>query len=181
MKRLSPTFLFAAAAAAISVLPGCVSQTARLGLPCPVPGVLVDAESASVFRAGGQGAGDLVYKTTLSSAAVGCDYDTKRRVHTSVSFNMNVERGPAGAAGKINVPYFVAVTRGSAILARESFTRTVELTADPVTKARESIDHITIPLAKGLTGGSYNIVVGLAVSQDQVRYNRTKAIEIPKR
>lgn len=167
------------AAAALAALAGCVHTEDR-NQPCPVGGILGDAETASAFN-GAAAPANLIQRTTLTNVSISCSYDsaqkdgTHKRLDAALSFDIVVERGPAARPGSVTVPYFVAVSRNTkAILARESFSRTFDLAREPRASARERIDRVRIPLAPKTTGASYEVIVGLAVTPEQLAQNRAR-------
>jgi hypothetical protein len=156
----------------VGLLSGCVSDPTK---PCPVSGVLGEAEQMTVFQGGGRQPADIGHKVTVSNVKLDCTYRGKKAVDSSISFDITIERGPAAQAGAVTVPYFVAVSRGGkAILAREAFTRTVDIGSRPRETARERVAHIRIPFAEGTLGASYEVVVGLGLTPEQLSYNRER-------
>jgi hypothetical protein len=156
----------------VGLLSGCANNPAQ---PCPVSGVLGEAEQMTVFPGGGRQAVDIGYKVTLSGVKINCEYRGKKAVDSGISFDITIERGPAARAGAVTVPYFVAVSRGGkAILAREAFTRTVDIGSGPKVTAKERVAQIRIPFAEGTLGPTYEVIVGLVLTPEQLGYNRER-------
>ncbi|HXZ69076.1 MAG TPA: hypothetical protein VEH07_10835 [Alphaproteobacteria bacterium] len=149
--------------------------------PCPTFGILGDAEQATAFIGAGHDLTNVAYRATLSGASLKCDYSSKKRRNTTsrtvdgeLSVSLSVERGPALADTQITVPYFVAVTRGKKyVLAREEFSQTFNLAGGTRVGSLEEIP-VSIPLAKDLNGDSYEVVVGIELTPDQLAYNRAQ-------
>jgi hypothetical protein len=156
----------------VGLLSGCASNPAK---PCPVSGVLGEAEQMTVFQDSGRQPADIGYKVTVSNLKLDCAYRGTKAVDSGISFDITIERGPAARPGAVTVPYFVAVSRGGkAILAREAFTRTVDVGSRPTETAREHVAQIRIPFAEGTLGPSYEVIVGLVLTPEQLSYNRER-------
>ncbi|MFZ1991779.1 MAG: hypothetical protein WAW96_18640 [Alphaproteobacteria bacterium] len=149
--------------------------------PCPTFGILGDAEQATSFNGAGRDLTNVAYRATLSAASLKCSYSkrerrgqTSRTVNADLSVNLSVERGPALSDTQITVPYFVAITRGKKyVLAREEFSQTLNLAAGTRVASQEEVP-LSIPLAKNLSGDSYEVVVGIKLTPDQLAYNRAQ-------
>ena len=96
-------------------------------------------------------------------------------VSATMTFDMIVQAGPAMTDERITVPYFVAITRAKTfILARQAFTTTIKVAAGQQTTQKIEVP-LDIPLAKDMTGASYGVIAGLALTPDQLAYNRQQA------
>lgn len=163
-----------------ALLTGCASDPDRQG-PCPIVGILKEAEAVTAFAPGaGQGAGAVMHRVELRNVAVECTYRNKgednERVVSELTFDIAAQGGPQLRQSQIDVPYFVAVTRdGRSVLARTEYTSRLEgVGAQPIAES-ERIRAVTIPIAEGLTGASYEVIVGLVLTPEQVAYNRAQA------
>lgn len=165
---------------ALGALAAC-SYRNPITQPCPSFGILGDAEQATAFNGTGHDLTNVAYRATLSGASLKCDYSSKKRrnrtertVDGTLSVDLSVERGPALATTQVTVPYFIAVTRGKKyVLARQEFSETFNLSAGTRVAAQEEIP-VSIPLAKDLNGDSYEVVVGIILTPDQLAYNRAQ-------
>jgi len=93
-------------------------------------------------------------------------------VNATFKVSINVSPGPAFNDAPVTVPYFVAIARGGKfILAREEFTETIRPGRHASVTERKEIP-VSIPLAKDMTGASYQVIVGLVLTPDQLAYNR---------
>lgn len=158
---------------ALASLVGCVHDPRG---PCPISGILSDAETMTAFAGGGHSPADAAAKVTLSNIRLTCTNNpTRQRLDASVSFTVALERGPAGKSAPVTVPYFVAVSRGGkVILAREAYNHTFGSGSGATASARETIERVRIPLADKTTGASYEVVVGLILTPDQLAFNRAR-------
>ena len=172
-----------AAAIAILVLGavGACGYRNPITEPCPSFGILGDAEQVTSFNGAGHDLSNVAYRATLSAATLKCDYSKKERrgktsraVNGELSVNLSVERGPALSDTQVTVPYFVAITRGRKyVLARQEFSQSFNLSAGTRVASQEAIP-VTIPLAKDLNGDSYEVVIGIILTPDQLAYNRAQ-------
>jgi hypothetical protein len=169
VKALAPVALVALAA-----LSAC-STPSNPSYPCPVAGVLGDAETLTDFR-GGQDPTNLVRHATISDVSLTCGYNIKKRiVNSKLAFTITLDKGPAEQAGSVTIPYFVAISRGGKyVLARKAFTRTLSYGDASRVSERETVPDIHIPLAEGLQGNSYQVIVGLELTPAELGYNRAR-------
>jgi hypothetical protein len=150
--------------------------------PCPTFGILGDAEQATSFSGAGRDLTNVAYRATLSGAAIKCDYAQKKSRRGTVSqtvkgtltVNLSVERGPALSNTEVTVPYFVAITRGKKyVLARQEFSQSFSLAGGTRVGSQEEVP-VSIPIAKDMSGASYEVVVGIILTADQLAYNRAQ-------
>jgi hypothetical protein len=171
--------LAAPALLALAALTSCVSDP--INQPCPSFGILTDAEQATAFSGTGHDLSQVAYRVSLSDTSLKCGYSEKKRrervtqtVNGTLKVSLSVERGPALTNTEITVPYFVAVTRGKKyVLARQEFSQSFSLASGARVSAEEEVP-VSIPIAKDLTGGSYEVVVGIILTSDQLAYNRAQ-------
>jgi hypothetical protein len=188
-----PRFDAALALGALLALCACATQGNVLK-PCPSYGILHDAETLSAFAPGGQDAASLAYRVTLTSTSLKCKYhgykgagpgredDSARRrprnhgrVSGSLSFDIVIESGPSVSDSEVSVPYFVAITRGKKfILGREEFAERMRVVSGRVSREQVEVP-VNIPLAADTTGASYEVIVGLALTPEQLAYNRRQS------
>ncbi|MFO1187165.1 MAG: hypothetical protein U1E87_06760 [Alphaproteobacteria bacterium] len=158
---------------AVAVLGACATRNSD-DEPCPVSGVLGEAETRTTLASGSAQVSDIVQRVTVSGAKLSCSYRGKKGLVSSISFDITVENGPTAAAGSADVPYFVAVSRGKSILARQTFARRIDMGKKARETVRERVGMIKIPFAEGTTGASYTVVVGLVLTPEELAYNRER-------
>lgn len=148
---------------------GCTSDPIKY--PCPTFGVLKDAGTMTAFAGTGQDITDVTYRVSLLDPSLKCDYDGNKRVNATLRANLHIERGPAFANTAVDVPYFVAVTRGKKfVLARQEFAQSFTLSGAQLNGETEV--PVEIPLAQNLNGAAYEVIIGLALTPQQLAYNR---------
>lgn len=175
MQKFKASFLVSCAVLALS---GCNTNSRNLG-PCPITGILKEAETMTVFAPGrAQDKSAIQHRVAIGNIGVECVYRNKdeknARVLAQISFDITAQAGPALSADAVDVPYFVAITRDDrSILARTEYVLRLEgLSSNGRATGRENIRSIVIPLADKLTGASYEVVVGLALTPEQAAFNR---------
>ncbi len=132
------------------------------------------------FRPGpGRDPTDVVLEVEIAGIGTGCDFSSRNTVVTvSTNIGITATRGPASqgeAVGSVN--YFIAVLdRQQTILQKRVFDASIKL---PVGTRRGGVADQTvqtIPL-DGRRSGEYEILVGLQLTEEQLRYNRLGAAQ----
>jgi hypothetical protein len=158
--------------AATVVLAGCSSSGPPK--PCPRVGVLDEAQRVVRFAPGpGRDLTDVRFEAEIGVRAGSCAYTNKdRKVEVDIMVEIQAVRAPnAGRSGEFE--YFVAVTdRSQRILERQSFTLAIPFEADRRSAgALEEVSQV-IPLKPGQFGSEFEIIVGFALSPEELSYNR---------
>ena len=151
--------------------------------PCPNAFVLDDAARLVDFR--GEPALDAVaFSAEVRDVRTACRYAEDRPIRATVEVDLAVGRGPAADGETFPLTYFVAVTRTNRdLIAKREFTVPVTFRGDSaVVSFTEEVDEITIPRAGDQTSGTnFEIAVGLAVTREQLLYNRSgRSLKFPE-
>ena len=157
------------------LLSGCGALMDEPPGPCPVATQVNDASRLTRFKAGSGDLSDVLFEVGIDNVAYDCEYDGEEAIDMVVTITMVANEGPANPEDSATFDYFVAVaTTDRQILAREDFTVTVpfegNLTRVKITETVES----RIPLPPNTTGANYRVFVGLAVTEAELQYNRTR-------
>jgi hypothetical protein len=157
--------------AACSALPGAVPQG-----PCPRVSILSDASSVTQFKSGlAQDLIDIEYEAEIVQVAPKCSYDRDGRITTVTTLSLIATRGPAAHSHDANFIFFVAVIdQNQRVLARERFESMLQFARSQRRAGVEEEIEGVIPLAAGLSGANYEILVGFELSQEQLDFNRTR-------
>lgn len=175
MRRLAQ---LAAVAVLAAALPSCSSLNpfAKKELrPCPRLSVLRDASRITEYRPGkGRDLLDVRYTAHIDDVKATCKYD-EQTLRMTVAIDLVFTRGPAAEGSKMHAPYFVAITHGDGeILAKRIFDSDIDF---PKRRrragVREEVDE-TIPLLPDETGAAYEVVIGMQVSEEQLKRNRSQ-------
>jgi len=86
-------------------------------LICPVPAILADTQSVTVFRPGTTpDLANELYTVSIVNSTNDCTYNTREGlVRASLELTFRAKRTPTRDAATYSVPYFVAVNEGPKI------------------------------------------------------------------
>ena len=143
---------------------------------CPQVGILEDGADLTRFRAGGSDLTDMVVDgriTGLSNAK--CSLDDLTHLRTVLSVDLEVARGPAATSRQAPVTYFVAVSKGDAILDKKDYTLNVAFPSntDRLRLTGQQID-LVLPVANVNAGSAYRITIGFQLTPAQLAFNRRR-------
>jgi hypothetical protein len=156
----------------LAALAGCSSSGPPK--PCPRVGVLDEAQRLVRFAPGpGRDLTDVRFEAEIGVRAGSCEYTKKdSRLEVEMAVEIQAVRAPnAGRRGEFE--YFVAITdRSQRILERQSFTAVIPFEADR--RSGGALEELiqTIPLKPSQLGNEFEIIVGFALSPDELAYNR---------
>ncbi|MDG2244430.1 MAG: hypothetical protein P8L66_13175 [Rhodospirillaceae bacterium] len=166
--------LFAAVVAVLAVS-GCALEPVP---PCPQ--IRIDSNTASLtkFEPGeGRDISDVEYQAEIVSFKGACKFD-EDGVEAVMDVDMIISGGPAVQPGDIEFYYFVAIPRffpdpaGKSIFTRQHKLRSGGARQERIT---ESNVRIFIPLDDRLTAAGYDIYLGFQLTDEQLRYNRSRS------
>jgi len=177
---------FAIVLLALAALGGCSNKIQADPL-CPQTGFIGGTDQMTILAPGTH---EAVGHATINGFTGECKFKDKKSSNLLVSLTLpfTFERGKGGAALKSEqLPYFIAVLGPEEkILQRTAFTTTVSFDDDGI--GRSSEDHVLkIPLPTRADADHYKIIIGFAMTREQVKYNEdhktdaTKPGEIPKK
>lgn len=185
---------------ALAFLSGCVGggkDTA--GVACPETGILQDAGDITVFKDGAdQKLENVVASARLVNYSGGCSYKNGQ-----VRFQLNLDfQAVQGAEGKklkrFDFPYFIAIlSPEEEVLQRQSFSTTVPF--DNKRQGAAAVDasrthavylggagtmmeehHLALPVESRDTVRQHKVVVGFALTPEQLAFNRDDAADKKK-
>ncbi len=119
---------------------------------------------------------DVTFEVEMRDLAYECNYDFDD-AGNSVRVNFNVlfiaRRGPAAEDGRVEVPYFSAVTNASRhILTKRLFTVVLEFEDNDVrSQVVEELTQ-TIPFSAGVYVSEYHSFVGLQLTPEQLEESK---------
>ncbi len=163
---------------ALLLLLGCSTKITI----CPVPAILADTQSVTVFRPGT--APDLaneLYTVSLLNAEGDCTYSQRNNlVHASLELTFRATRNPTNEAASYSVPYFVAVHEGATIYAKHLYT--LRFTFAPgasVATIKQSPDDVEILIGNGKLPWNYQEMAGFQMSAAQIDYIKNRSRYLP--
>ena len=133
---------------------------------------VADAAQLIRFNGNGRDLTDVVFEARLENFTLSCEYDDNV-IEAEMNLQVLAVRGPADRDRVAKFGYFVAIaTRDRQIGAREEFDLEVPFEGNHtrVVAAEELTPRI--PLKAGEDGSNYLIYVGLAVTPEELQYNR---------
>jgi hypothetical protein len=179
--------LCAVALLALTALAASCSNKIQVDPLCPQTGFIGGTDQMTLLAPGTH---EVVGHATINGFSGECKFKDKKSSNLVVSLTLpfTFERGKAGVALKNEqLPYFIAVLGPEEkILQRTAFTTTVSFDDDGI--GRSSEDHVLkIPLATRAEAGHYKVIIGFAMTREQMKYNEdhktdsTKPGETPKK
>jgi hypothetical protein len=167
-----------ASAGALLLLAGCSSKI----LICPVPAILADTQSVTIFRPGTTpDIANELYTVSLINSTNDCTYSTKDGlVHASLDLTFRATRNPTSEAATYSVPYFVAVHEGDKIFAKHLYN--LKFTFAPgasVATITQAPNDIEIKVENGKLPWNYQQMAGFQMTPAQIDYNKTRSRYLP--
>lgn len=140
-------------------------------LVCPASFIAPDTDKLAEFKPGGSTLRDVEYGVQISSINSKCERaDHGMVVNTKIAFRI-VANDPTVRRGTFQ--YFVSVVDGQQnILTKRTYVVPFELDVreHSMNRADELVENL--PLLNTSTGGDYAVVVGLQLTEAQLKFNR---------
>lgn len=170
--RLMPLLATAAA------LSGCDQPGDQFPPPCPVTSILGDAADLTRYRGAGQDITDMVLSGRITGLSGACKRASGGGVVlTTVNIGIDLTRGPAARGRVANAAYFVALTHGETILAKQVYP--IQVTFPPNTdhiRLRGTGDEVQVRVPNtGKEGAAaYRVIVGFELTPQELATNRRR-------
>jgi hypothetical protein len=163
---------------ALLLLMGCSTKI----LICPVPAILADTQSVTIFRSGTTpDLANELYTVSLINAQGDCTYSTRNSlVHASLELTFRATRNPTSEAVTYSVPYFVAIHEGAKIYAKRLYT--LRFTFAPgasVVTIKQSPDDIELQVSNGKLPWNYQQMAGFQMTPAQIDYTKNRSRYLP--
>lgn len=153
---------------------GCASGAAKVTLVCPGAAVLATAAHLTAFRPGGaENVRDLALTALMKPPFGVCTRAGRGMMRVRAQVSLTAARGPGARGRRATIAYFVAVTRGEAILSKTVVP--VGLVFPPgvdqlaVTGRRMVFE---VPLSADGSAAGYQVLAGFQLSPAELAYNR---------
>jgi hypothetical protein len=149
---------------------------------CPVPAILADTQSVTIFRPGTMpDLANELYTVSLINATGDCTYSARDSlVHASLDLTFRATRTPTNEAVTYSVPYFVAIHEGAKIYAKRLYTLKFTFARGAaVATITQSPDNVEIKIANGKLPWNYQEMAGFQMTAAQIEYNKTKSRYVP--
>ena len=159
---------------ALLLLSGCSSAL----LICPVPAILADTQSVTIFRPGTTpDLANELYTVSLVNATGDCTYSTRDGlVHSSMELSFRATRVPTSEAATYSVPYFVAVNEGATIYSKRLYNLKFTFASGAaVATVTQAPDDVQIKVANGKLPWNYQQLAGFQMTAAQIDYNKSRS------
>jgi hypothetical protein len=156
----------------LPLLADCGPPRNQFAPPCPGQAILGDVADYDVHRvAGASDLTDLVLHGRIVGIQGSCqEGDRKNQLAVTANVVVELTRGPAMPGRETDVPVFVAVTDGDAILDKRVYLMHVAFPSnvDRVTLNAGPV-QLALPVTSTKSGAAYTILGGFQLAPDQVR------------
>jgi hypothetical protein len=143
--------------------------------PCPQVGIPADAGDLARYRPTGHDITDLELSARVEGVQGTCKPAEHDRLAAHLAVGFRIARGPAAGGRSFDVPYFVAVTRGEAILDKQVYTLHVEFPANVETVDLQGAPvDLLLPTPPGTLGTAYRVLAGFQLTEAELQQNRRR-------
>jgi hypothetical protein len=176
--RLFRLIPLAASMGALLLVLGCSTQ-----IPiCPVPAILADTQSVTIFSPGTMpDLANELFTVSLINAEGDCTYSTKTNlVHASLVLTFRATRAPTKQSATYSVPYFVVVHENAKIFVKHLYN--LKFTFAPgaaSTTIKQSPDDMELHVSNGKLPWNYQEMAGFQMTAAQIEYNKTRGRYVP--
>ena len=151
-------------------------------LNCPVPAILSDTRSVTIFRPGtSPDLANELYTVALTNATGDCTFSTRNAlVHASLELTFSATRNPTNEAVTYSVPYFIAIHEGATIYAKHLYTLRFTFAAGASTAIiKQSPDDIELQIPNGKLPWNYQQMAGFQMTPEQIDYSKNRNRYLP--
>jgi hypothetical protein len=149
---------------------------------CPVPAILADTQSVTVFRPGtAPDMANELYTVSMIDAQGDCTYSTKDNlVKASLDLTFRATRAPQATAATYSVPYFVAVTENARIYTKRLLYLKFTFARGAATATiNQSPDDLQLHVSNGKLPWNYEELAGFQMTPEQIDYARKRSRYVP--
>jgi hypothetical protein len=167
-----------AALGAILLLMGCSQKI----VVCPVPAVLADTASVTIFRAGTTpDLANELFTVSMTNAEADCVYNNKDAVvRSSMDLTFRAVRAPTSEEASYTVPYFVVVSENAKIFAKRAYNLRINFAAGAATALiTQSPEVPSIHISNGKLPWNYQLLSGFQMNDAQIEYAKKKNRYLP--
>ena len=161
--------------AAAAGLSACGAPASQFPPVCPTSGILTDAADLTQFRGTGTDITDMVVDGRITGLGGKCSLDDAKHLRTTLTVNLDLNRGPASANRSVDVLYFLSVSKGQSILDKRVYRLTANFPGN-ADRARVQSDEVdlVLPIDAKVQGDSYSILVGFQLTPAELAFNRSR-------
>jgi hypothetical protein len=147
----------------------CGADVPSPHLNCPDVRVLAQTSSMTAFLPGRQDAGAEVFSAHITGVAGSCVLASDGVLRVTFQAGFTATNGPANHGRTVSLPYFVAETKGDAIISKIFGTVDVPFDGNLSTAAVTS-KSLSVEVPNSGSSGGAEILVGFQLSQDELAY-----------
>jgi hypothetical protein len=149
---------------------------------CPVPAILADTQSVTVFRPGTTpDPANELFTVSLVNSEGDCTYNTKDALVTaSLELTFRATRTPTNERVSYSVPYFVAIHEGARIYAKRLYSLKFSFAPGAATAViKQSPGDVRVQVANGKLPWNYQQLAGFQMTPDQIAYAKNRSRYLP--
>jgi hypothetical protein len=149
---------------------------------CPVPAILADTQSVTIFRPGTTpDPANELYTVALINAEGDCTYNAKQALVTaSLDLTFRATRAPTSERVTYSLPYFVAVHENARIFAKRLYTLKFSFAPGAATAViKQSPDEVKVQIGNGKLPWNYQEMAGFQMTQAQIDYAKSRGRFLP--
>lgn len=159
---------------AMLLLTGCGDSAQMKFAPaCPQLALLADGAELTRFAGAGRDVTDRLLEARITGVEAACRNGRNGAVIATIKLQTAIARGPAARTRTVQVPYFVAVMDGDAVLDRRQFTIDASFPANvDAMNAPGGELELRFPGAGAGGAAPFKIVVSLQLTEEELAHNR---------
>ena len=149
---------------------------------CPIPAILADTQSVTIFRPGtSPDMANELYTVSLVNAQGDCTYNTSQNlVKASLDLTFRATRAPQAQGATYSVPYFVAVTENARIHNKRLLYLKFSFAPGAATATiNQSPNDIQLHVSNGKLPWNYEELVGFQMTPEQIAYAKNRSRYVP--
>src|SRR4051812_39833241 len=149
---------------------------------CPVPAILADTQSVTIFRPGTTpDLANELFTVSLINAEGDCTYNTKDALVTaSLALTFRATRAPSSERASYSVPYFVAVHEGARIYSKRLYTLKFSFAPGAATTIiKQAPGDTRIQVMNGKLPWNYQEMAGFQMTPAQIEYAKSRSRYVP--
>ncbi len=149
---------------------------------CPVPAILADTQSLTIFRPGTTpDLANELFTVSLINAEGDCTYNTRDGIVTaSLELTFRATRTPSNERVTYSVPYFVAVHENAKIYAKHLYTLKFTFAPGAATAIiKQAPGDVRIKIGNGKLPWNYQEMAGFQMTPAQIDYAKNRGRYVP--
>jgi hypothetical protein len=149
---------------------------------CPVPAILADTQSVTIFRPGTTpDLANELFTVSLINAEGDCTYNTRQQeVTASLELTFRATRTPTNERVSYSVPYFVAIHENARVYAKRLYNLKFSFAPGASTALiKQAPADVRIHIANGKLPWNYQELSGFQMTQAQIAYAKNRSRYVP--